>query len=496
MCEYCDQVLPALSRRRIVLGSGALLTAVALPVTRALADQPASLSNPVALYPPAGYHFEEAPESIQEEWGNLEGFYQAYFNDMTGAPASDAYGLALANQIIGLVRNDPAYIIRAGRFFAMHRDATTNAKERHLADLGANYNGYLLTGNYPKAVAEPVAAEPVHYMKDPAPTGEFQKIILGRSVIHVNKNALVKTQVDRVTRDWLLALHVKGEPWRFKDDDHVDHHEGAKLAELIEYAKVRVLPVWGMKATKIGDTWYAPDADSTPRFAISQDKVNEYPSTIVVDDHTAIVNDTHGISAIAWDARDASLVVGCGDHRGKMDAAYYLADRGVNVYFPFDRLGGLLIGAHTKATLIGSAPIKKTADGAEIGNQPVMIDVDEPIVVSNAPPSYPIQYYDTPYRYFNLLSDYIRKPLKITDVEVTEYGKATNVVDAARQAGARVLGIRVKSQQEYDAVAAWLKEDSTRRAVLFHTAGYHPGYKLFAEFPAQTTFGDIRPVFE
>ena len=92
-----------------------------------------------------------------------------------------------------------------------------------------------------------------------------------------------------------------------------------------------------MKATKIGDTWYAPDADCSPRFEISEDKVNNFPSTIVVDDHTAIVNDTHGISAIAWDALDASLVVGCGDHRGKMDAAYYLADRGVNVYVPFDR---------------------------------------------------------------------------------------------------------------------------------------------------------------
>ena len=56
--------------------------------------------------------------------------------------------------------------------------------------------------------------------------------------------------------------------------------------------------------------------------------------------------------------------------------------------------------------------------------------------------------------------------------------------------------IRVKSTEEHDAVAAWLKEDPTRRAVLFHTAGYREGYKLFAEFPAQTTFGDIRPVFE
>jgi len=251
-----------------------------------------------------------------------------------------------------------------------------------------------------------------------------------------------------------------------------------------------------MKATKIGDKWYAPDASGAPRFEISEDKVNNFPSTIVVDDHTAIVNDSHGISALAWNALDASLVVGCGDHRGKMDAAYYLADRGVNVYAPFDRFMGLLIGARTKATIIGSAPIKKTREGAEIGNQPVAIEVDEPIVVSNAPGRYPLQYYDAPYRYFTLLRDYIGKPLKIVDVRVAEYGKAVNVVQAARQAGARVLGIRVKSAEEHCAVADWLKEDASHRAVLFHTAGYIDRAKLFSEFPSQTTFGDTRPAFE
>jgi hypothetical protein len=478
-----------------MLGSAALLAATALPLTRALADQP-SITNPVAVYPPPGYDFASAPASIRLEYGNVEDFYQAYFDGMTGSPASTAYGLALANQIIGLVRNDPAYIIRARMLFAMHRDATTKIKEKHLSDLGMKYDGYLLTGDYPRAVIEPDPVETIHYVKDPAPTGDFHKIILGRSVIHVDKGALIKTQVDRVTRDWLLAFHVKGEPWDYRDDDHVNHHEGAKLTELVEYANARVVPVWGMKATKIGDAWYAPDAAGTPRFEIGEDKVNSYPSTIVVDDHTAIVNDTHGISALAWDALDANLVVGCGDHPGKMDAAYYLADRGVHVYFPFDRFAGLLIGARTKATLIGSAPIKKTADSAEIGNQPVTIDVDEPIVVSNAPRHYPLWYYETPYRYFTLLRDYIGKPLKIIDVEVTEYGKATNVVDSTRQAGAGVLGIRVKSAEEHDAVAAWLKEDPTHRAVLFHTAGYPDGYRLFAEFPAQTSFGDIRPAFE
>jgi hypothetical protein len=497
MCERCDQVLPRLPRRSIVLGAGALLTARALPFTRARAGQLASLSKP-AVYRPSGYDFDFAsvPSSIRDEWPNIEDFYQAYFDGMTSSPATNAYGLALANQVIGLLRNDPAYIVRARTFFAMHRDATTNAKEKHLADLGAKYDGYLLTGNYPKPVNGPSATETIHYTKNPAPTGPFQKIILGRSVIHVDKKSLIKTQVDRVTRDWLLAFRVTGEPWDYKQDDHLNHHEGAKLTELVEYSGARVIPVWGTKATRIDDIWYGPDAAGSPRFEFSEDKVTNYPSTIVIDDDTAIVNDTHGINAIAWDALDANLVIGCGDAPGKMDASYYLAERGVNVYVPFDRYIGLLIGARTKATIIGSAPIKKTADGAEIGNQPVTIDVDEPIFVSNAARRAPIWYYETPYRYFTLLRDYIGKPLNITDVQVTEYGKATNVVNAARQAGARVLGIRVKSAEEHDAVAAWLKEDSTHRAVLFHTAGYPEGYKLFTEFPAQTTFGDIQPVFD
>ena len=132
MCERCDRVLPIVSRRRVVLGAGALLTATALPITRALAHQLKSLIKPIAVYPPPGYDFASAPQSIRLEYGNLEDFYQDYFDGMTGSPASDAYGLALANQIIGLVRNDPAYIVRARRLFAMHRDATTNAKEKQI----------------------------------------------------------------------------------------------------------------------------------------------------------------------------------------------------------------------------------------------------------------------------------------------------------------------------------------------------------------------------
>jgi hypothetical protein len=85
-----------------MLGAGALLTATALPITRALADQRPSLMDPMAVYPPPGYSFDETPRLIRGEWDSLADFYQAYFDGMTGSPGSDAYGLALANQFIGL----------------------------------------------------------------------------------------------------------------------------------------------------------------------------------------------------------------------------------------------------------------------------------------------------------------------------------------------------------------------------------------------------------
>ena len=122
--------------------------------------------------------------------------------------------------------------------------------------------------------------------------------------------------------------------------------------------------------------------------------------------------------------------------------------------------------------------------------------MDEPIVVSAAAGRYPLQYYDTPKRYFEALGEYCGHPLKVTPVEVKFYGKAMNVVEEARRLGVKLLGIRVKSKEEHDAVSAWLKEDKERRAVLFHTAVYPDGYQLFFEYPSQTSFGDIRPIFE
>ena len=446
-----------------------------------------------AVHLPAGYDFGT---SIEQDVGSYEDFYQRYVRNLVSSRPANAYGLALANLALGVVGSDPVPIVTAKALFAAHGDISSDPRERRLAGLGARYAESLLAGRYAQGAGAEGAPAAIEIRKDPPPAGGFHRIILGRSAIRVKPHARIKTQVDRVTRDWVLSFNVKNAPWAFARDEVATWHEGRRLGEIVDLTGAEVIPVWGTTARKFGERWFAPDADGIFRFELSEDKVNNYPTTIVIDERTAIINDTHGVSAIAWDALDADLVVACGDHPGKMQAAYYLAGRGVDVYTPTDRHMGMLIGARTKGVIVGSAPVKKSADGAVIGDQPIALEVDEPIVVSTTSGRYPLQYYDTAYRYFRALEAYASRPLKVTPVEVTEYRKAEIVVDAARRIGAKVIGMRVWSRTEHDAVYDWLKEDSSRRAVLFHTAAYPEGYRLFFEFPGQTSFGDVHPVFE
>ncbi len=140
--------------------------------------------------------------------------------------------------------------------------------------------------------------------------------------------------------------------------------------------------------------------------------------------------------------------------------------------------------------------LKKFEDGIIIGDQPITVDINEPIVVSTAFGQYTIQYYDAPYRYFKDLENFLGRTLKIFNVEIKESGKSTLVIDKARKIGAKVVGIRVWNKEEHDAVYSWLKEDKSRKAILFHSAVYPEGYSLFFEFPEQTSFGDINIEYE
>ncbi|MEI8313537.1 MAG: hypothetical protein WCH98_22540, partial [Verrucomicrobiota bacterium] len=105
--------------------------ALAPPPRATAAEAPADLPAPAALavYPPDGYDFGSAPASIRAEFDSLEDFYQLYFDAMAGTRADLAYGLALANQTLGIIRNDPAYIARARGLYDMHRGATQDARQ-------------------------------------------------------------------------------------------------------------------------------------------------------------------------------------------------------------------------------------------------------------------------------------------------------------------------------------------------------------------------------
>ena len=64
----------------------------------------------------------------------------------------------------------------------------------------------------------------------------------------------------------------------------VPWHEGLRTLDLVDYAAADVQPVWGTRARKLGDRWFAPDVDGTFRFEVTPDKVYGYPSNLFIDD--------------------------------------------------------------------------------------------------------------------------------------------------------------------------------------------------------------------
>ena len=408
----------------------------------------------------------------------------------------NAYGLALANLTLGLVKKEPVFILNARSLFRISNKISDKIREKEFSLHGIRYTDNLLSNGFKDILVDNITFEPITIEKQKPQVKKFNKIIIGKSSIKIKKGSKIKTQVDRVTRDWLSAYRIDSPPWQFSKNKLVPWHEGEKIKEILDAVEAEVSIVWGTKAIKIDNKWYAPDAEGIYRFRISEDKVYNYPTNIILDERTLFINDTHGINTIAWDSLDADLVVGCGDLDGKIEAAYYLANKGVNVYMPTDRFIGMLIGVKTKGNIIGSAPVKKTFDGAVIGDQPISIDINETIMVTNATGGYPIQYYDAPYLYFKELERYIGRSLKIMTVEIDEYGRADKIIERAQKEKVRVIGTRVTSKEEYEAVSRWLRVDKSHRAILFHSAVYPEGYKLFFEFPTQTTFGDINIFFE
>jgi hypothetical protein len=318
--------------------------------------------------------------------------------------------------------------------------------------------------------------------------------VLGNSTIVVRSGTRVGAQVERTVRDWLsYQLAWDGVDRPVAKETLVTWHEGARLRGLLDAVDVKVFPLTGALAVRSGDRWLAADGDGVFRYEVLDDKI-QYPTTLVYAE-VALIVDTHGISALVEPARReaVSLVVGCGDTEGKMKAAFDLARRGVDVWFPCDRFADVVLGYDAPGVLIGSAPVRREGDHAVIGDRPVHFEIGETFVVEDFQENGPMRYYDAPARYFRALS--MLAPLKVEYVAVDDAGQSSRIVDRAEALAASAIGVRVQTEEDAAPVREWLAANLAHRAVLFHTAPYPAGYALFEEFPKQTTFGDARPSF-
>ena len=325
-----------------------------------------------------------------------------------------------------------------------------------------------------------------------------KSIVLGESTIKLTTGLRVGTQVERVYRDWLsyqLSWDMTRNPANLAlvRDDRTSqpYHEGAVIAEIQRMADVHVTPLSGtLIARKTNGRWYGPDEKGVFRFEILDDKV-EYPTTHTLGNFGWIV-DTHGISALVSQALEfkSQLVVGCGDSEGKAKAAYYLAQKGVDVVMPADRYEYLLLGYKGKGTLVGTAPIKRVNGIPVIGHQPITFSLTELIVAEDTVRPYPWQYYDAAARYFRQLNKFV--PLHVKFVMVDGENQINRVLAQADS----VVAVRVRTETEDSDLRRWLRQSPTHRAILFHSGLYPPAQALFADFPDQVTFGDLRPRFQ
>ncbi len=344
---------------------------------------------------------------------------------------------------------------------------------------------------------------------------ERPRIIIGNSKIELKKGDVVGVQVDRVIRDisWEGSPYderVSIEKIPEKKEDFVPYMEGKRAQEMVSWAGVEILPLTPARAKlkEEGLYWppepyYAFDGIGEFSFLVEPTKV-EYGTVFLPEDvfeeADIILPDTHGFNMVAEKAYlhkdQLHTVMACMDFESKAEAALFLATEGMNIYAPCDRFAGMLMNYKEKynvsGTIIGSAPMKKSRSGVVIGDRPLAVYLDEVVVVQYTQERYPHQYCDTPWRYFSYLLEEL--DIEIEVVKVTaNIGEASKVVEKAREENSNVIGVRVKDEDDYSAVAEWLKEDNARRAILFHSVAFDSGVKLFEKFPRQTTFGDLQP---
>jgi hypothetical protein len=325
-------------------------------------------------------------------------------------------------------------------------------------------------------------------------------IVIGASYIKVPENATVVTQVDRVIKDEASDYNVNTPPGQSPTSPKqlVPWMEGARVAELMEYANVHVIPITGVPIKKINGNWYGPNEKGNFIFEVDPSKAGSLFSINGSDNNNKIEINTHGMNVMVPGAimNHAVLVVACGDLPGKAKAEMYMAARGINCYAPCDRFTANVMGYKGTGVILGGEPIRPIINGtgAVIGAQPVAINKNERIVVQTTNETYPNQYCDTPNRYFTDLEKVYHIKLNL-DVVNANINQTDLIVNEAGKTGANVIGVRVETNNDKKPIEAWLKANPNHRAILFHSAAYEPGYSLFSEFPKQVTGQDPRPIF-
>lgn len=329
-------------------------------------------------------------------------------------------------------------------------------------------------------------------------------VTIGTTTITLNSTSTIVSQDDRVYRDWLggqmenpygpRVLVTFSERLSYNQSEllpEIGWHEGGRIREL-KKINLTHIPAVGTLVARQGNRWFAVDGNGTFSFEVPKDKLY-YPTTRFLRRDLAVIIDSHGVNMVVEQAvrYNATAVVSDCDHPGKVYAAQYLSNHGISVICLPDKYVYLALGHGL--SLAGSPPIIIKDGQAIVGNRPIKITTQDVIVaVNSTDTAYALWYYQTPASYMSALSQAIA--LNISYVTLDQFGQMENVTQKAREVGATVLATRVFNSQDYNAVKSWLDENPSRKVILFHSASYPYGQKIFREY-TRATFDDPNPVF-
>lgn len=331
-------------------------------------------------------------------------------------------------------------------------------------------------------------------------------VTIGNTKLSLNSSSILVSQDDRVYRDWLSGqlsnpygpniLTTFSERLTYDETEllpNIGWHEGARIREFKEI-NLTHKPAVGTLIAKYDGRWFAVDDNGIFRFEVPIDKIS-YPTTRFLRPDLAVAIDTHGMNMMVEQAirNNATAVIACCDHPGKIYAAEYLSDRNItSICYP-DKYLFLALGHDINA--LGSPPQEKINDTFALGNRPINITLQDRIVaVNSTDDSYALWYYQTPTSYFSTLSQFI--PLNITYVAMNQFEQMNKAVDTAHNINATIIATRIFNKDDYTQIKNWLYENSTHKAILFHSAPYPYGQLLFKEFANQTSFDDPNPIFQ